>query len=180
MGELDLIDLQFISCDSVFDRYSFNPDKFEIFKMFLKSKFNDFNSELGYYQLNGTSIIIPELGFMFSDDHVKMMVKETLKRLLTINIKRKGAYAQVKSMKIKLVSNPVLDTIDNNTNWIEIKSAVDIDNLQFDINDFFTSVNSEDAVKQREDIEKRLKELAEREAQMKASKKNSKKEVENE
>lgn len=158
IGSIDLMGLQFVSADQVFDRYSLNPDKFSIYKSFLKLRLNNFNSELGYYGIKNTVLDIPEFGFKLSDENVIELVKETLKRMLLINIKRKGAFANVSSLKIKLVYDPLVDTMSSKDNWIEIKTQEDIDNLSFEVEDFYTEVNTENAKKLRADIEKAFKE----------------------
>ena len=70
IGSIDLQELQFVSCDLVFDRYAFNADQFNKFKAFLGTKMPNFVSELGYFQLKDSMIQIPEHGFKFSDENV--------------------------------------------------------------------------------------------------------------
>ena len=156
-GDIDLMNLQFITCDSIFDRYSFNPDKFDIFKSFLNKSLKSFNSELGYYQLKDSSILIPECGVLLSNENILDIVKLTLKNMLRINIKRKGAYAKLSSIKIKLVEDPTIDTYNNDNNWISLDSDVDVDNLNFDIEYFYEEVNIEKAKLSRLDFEEKIK-----------------------
>jgi hypothetical protein len=116
----------------------------------------DFNGELGYFQLKNSSIEIPEYGVMLSEENVVFLVKEALKRLLGVNIVRKGAYANVTSLKIKLVNDPLTDTLYNDNNWIQIANQQDIDNLNFEVHKYYELVNIEDAKKFREDFEAKI------------------------
>lgn len=176
MGDIDLMGLQFISCDSVFDRYSFNPDKYHLYKEFLSQKLPNFDSDLGYFQLKNTSIEIPEYGVLLSEENVVYLVKEALKKIFNINMKKKDSYAKIKSLKVKLVEKPIEDTFENEDDWVEIKSEEDIDALDINPHMFYESVDIEKAKKQREDIKQRMKlALDEEKKKDQEKKKNSKK-----
>lgn len=174
IGNVDLMKLQFISADQVFDRYGFNPDKFSMYKSFLSLRLKNFNSELGYYGIKDSALDIPEFGIKLSNENITELVKETLKKLISINIKRKGSFAKVSSLKIKLVFDPLKDTFSSKDNWIEIKSIEDIDNLSFEIEDFYTKVNIDEAKKLRENIENSLKEEQKKEKESIKEKKDKK------
>lgn len=156
IGNIDLMGLQFISCDSVFDRYSFNPDYYNLYKQFLCQKIPNFNSELGYYQQRNSSIEIPEYGVLLNEENVVYLVKESLKRLLAINIKRKDSYAKVVSLKIKWVEKPNQERFNNEDNWITISSDEDIDKLDFEPYMFYSLVDYDKAKKDRMEIEKEI------------------------
>jgi hypothetical protein len=172
IGNIDLMALQFVSCDQVYDRYCFNPDKFPIYKQFLQSKLPNFNSELGYYKLVGSSFDISEFGFKLTNENVLFLVKQTLKKLLGLSINRKGGFAKASSIKIKLVENPLNDTFNNEENWIEIKTESDIDNLDFVVEDFYSLTDTEFAKQQRIDVESRIKALEAAEKQKSKDKKD--------
>jgi len=158
-GNLDLTKLQFITCDNVFGRYSFNPDKFGLFKEFLTKNLPNFSSELDYYQLTGSAIDIPEYGVLLSNENVIFLVKEALKRMLGLNIKRKDAYARVSSLKIKFVENPLEDIFNNEYGWIELRNEQDVDSLDFEPQSFYNKVDLEEAKKLRKAIEDKKKEV---------------------
>jgi len=173
-GDIDLMKLQFVSTDQVFDRYAFNPDKFSMYKSFLKLRLNNFNSELGYYGIKNSVLDIPEFGIKLSSENVLDLVKETLKKLVAINIKRKGSFAKVSSLKMKLVFDPIKDTLSSKDGWIELNSFEDIDNLSFEIEDFYTEIDMVSAKKLREDIENSLKEEQKKEKEATKTKKEKK------
>ena len=156
-GNIDICQLQFISADQVFDRYAFNPDNFSMYKSFLDMRMENFNSVLGHYHLSNSIIDIPEYGIKLSNENILFLVKETLKKLLSLNIKRKGAFAKVSSLKIKLVENPVKDLMSIDEKWIELKSFEDIDNLNFEIQDFYELIDFEEAKAKRLSIEESFK-----------------------
>lgn len=156
-GNIDLMKLQFVSADQVFDRYAFNPDYFSMFKSFLSLRLKNFVSELGYYKIKGSALEIPEYGVKLSNENVLDLVKEILTKFININIKRKGSFAKVSKLKIKLVFDPLVDTFNSEDNWIEISTLEDINNLSMDITDFYELVDIDEAKKLRKDIELSLK-----------------------
>lgn len=158
-GNIDLMQLQFVSADQLFDRLAFDSDTYEMYKTFAKMRIPNFDSELGYYQLKNSIIEIPEYGIMLNSDNVQYLVKEALTRLLGLNIQKKDTFARVESLKIKLVYDPLVDTFDSGNNWIEIKNKSDIDNLSFSPEYFYEEVDMVIAKQLRADIEKVSKEL---------------------
>lgn len=155
-GAINLNQLQFVSCDEVFGRYQFSRDKLSLYTKFLRVYFPSFEPKLGYYQMNNSVVKIPELGFKFNNDEMLTLIKISLKKIFAMQCGRpsSGSYVKTSSLKIKLVSNPVIDTMENEDGWLELKSEEDIDNLNFEIADFYTLVDEEDAIVQREEIEK--------------------------
>jgi hypothetical protein len=151
-GVIDLSKLQFISADQVFDRYGLNPDKFSLWKQFMSLRLKNFNSNLGFYKLSTSVIDIPEQGVLFSNENVLDLVKDTLIRLLSLSIQRKGSYAKVNKLKIKLVYDPISDIKDNADSWIEIVSLEDINSLNFEVQEFYSLVDVEQAKLLRADI----------------------------
>ncbi len=175
IGDIDLMKLQFISCDSMFDRYSFNPDLYHLYKEFLKKRMPSFNSELGYYQLKNSIIQIPEYGVLLSNEDVVFLTKETLKRLINVNIKRKGSYARIKSLKVKLVNDPLVDTFENENDWISLKTTSDIDNLNFDVEYFYEATSLNIGESFRKEFEEKVEEAKRKEKEAKKASKKSKK-----
>jgi hypothetical protein len=186
LGTIDLMQLQFVSCDQVFDRYSFNPDMFNIYKTFLKTKFPSFDSELGYYQINGSSIEIPEYGFKLNNDNVLSLVRLMMAKLLTLNVRRKNAFVETAELEYKVVYDVFEDTFSNEDGWVTLKNASDISAINFDVQDFYVEEDKALAVQKREaitaDFEKRKSEAKEKEVGRKADvkeKNKAKKLVEN-
>lgn len=147
-GTIDLMQLQFIACDQGTDRYSFNPDRFELVKSYLKKRLPGFDSELGHYMIKNTYNEIAEHGFLLSEENVVFLVKETLKRMLTVNIRRRNSYAKTSGLKIKLVQDPLIHTEKSEDNWLELNTIEDINNLDFDIQYFYDLIDPNE-VKER-------------------------------
>jgi len=144
--------LEFLSCDPIFDRYSFNPDEYDILKKFLSGNLPNFSSELGYHTLKTSSIDVSEYGIKLSSENVMYLVKEALRRVLNINISRSTSYAKLSGLRIQLVS----DVLGNNE-WIDIKSMEDIDNLDFEVEEFYVLADESKVNDQRKVIEDSIK-----------------------
>jgi hypothetical protein len=180
-GFIDLMNLQFVSCDQVFDRYSFDPDLFNVYKKFMQSRMPSFDAELGYHQIKSSIIEIPEYGFKLSNENVNDLVRSLFKRMINMSIKRKDAYAQTSELQYKLVYDVIEDTIDSEDGWISIKSESDINSISIDVEDFYVPADAEKAIQQREALNneyERLKEKAREEK--KAKKEKTKKPTNNE
>ena len=170
IGNIDLMKLQFISCDQVFDRFAFNPDDFEIYKNFLKLSLPSFDSELGYYQISSSVIELSEYGVKLNNLSVVELVKGALQRMLEINIKKANAFAQTSNLQYKLVYDVIEDNFDNDDGWVTVKSLDDINNLTFEVEDFYVQEDTQKAIEKREFIEAELLKVRE-------SKKLAKKEI---
>ena len=156
-GFIDVQTLQFLSSDPIFDRYSFSSDDYEILKVFLNKTLPNFNNELGYYKLKTSCIDVSEYGIKLTNEQTVFLIKELLKRILSIKLLKATGYAKVDSLTIDLV----YDAIDNSKNeTIEIKSFKDIDSLDFEVEDFYILTDESEAKKQRIDIENSIKEMA--------------------
>jgi len=150
-GTIDIQQLQFMSCDQIFDRYGLNPDMFDVYKQFLQSKMPSFNSKLGYYRLATNTIEIPEYGFMFNNDDILTLVKVFFMNLLKMNIKRKDAFAQVESLEYKLIYDGLEDSISQD-GWVEVKNSSDINSINFIANDFYICEEEKEALLLRQAI----------------------------
>lgn len=167
-GFINIQSLEFISCDPIFDRYSFNSDDYNVLKFFLNKSLPNFNSDLGYYTLKTSAINVAEYGLKLTNEQIVYLIKETLKRILNINIVRATSYAKVESLKIELVT----DVINPKNNvWVEIKTEEDIDNLQFEVEEYYVLSDESEAKKQREEIENSLNEKLKKAAEEKKPKK---------
>ncbi len=167
-GFIDLMNLQFVSCDQIFDRSSFNPDLFEIYKKFLQTRIPSFNSELGYYQIKDSTIEIGEYGFKLSNDILIFLVKDLFKRMISMNIQRKDAYAKTTNLQYKLVYDVIEDTMESEDGWMTIRNESDIENLTFNSEDFYVPVDAEKEKEKRvlfelEYQKQKEKKIAERE-----------------
>lgn len=151
-GSISLQNLQFMSCDTVFDRYEFNSDNIDILNKVLGNTLPNFDSELGYYKLKSSSVNISEYGLKLNNENVLFLVKEVLKRISDISIMRNTSYANISKLRIKLVNSPLIDTYENQNGWIEINNVSDIDSLDFEVEDFYEYVEEEEALTERKEI----------------------------
>jgi hypothetical protein len=169
-GCVNLQSLELLSCDTIFDRISFNADDFEILKIFLTNNLPNFTPELGYHKLKTSSIDVAEYGVKLNGETILYLIKETFKRILNLSIERSTAYAKTDSLEIELVYDAV-DISKNKT--IKIKSMEDIDNLNFEVEEFYVLSDEIQSKEQRKTIEDTLKNLAK-----KKKEENDEKEVE--
>lgn len=175
-GIIDLEQLQFVSVDPIFDRFSFNPDYFETYKSFLGHRLKNFNSELGFYKLTTAINDIPEHGFKFSNENVNDLIKDFLMKVKKIFIKRKGSFAKTTKLEYKLVYDPLVDTFEKEDGWIEINSEKDI--VDIDVENYYVEHDTEKALELRaklnSEYEKNKKLKAEKKAEKSAAKKGVK------
>lgn len=150
MGSIDLMQLQFVSCDQIFDRYAFNPDMFSFYKQFLKTKLPTFDSELGYYQINNSIVELPEYGFKMSDTNIEILVREMFERLLKFSIKRKGSYVETSELEYKIVYDVIDDTFDDADGWVSIKNRNDLASISFNTEEFYLEQDSVMAKEKRD------------------------------
>ncbi len=180
IGNIDLMQLQFISCDQIFDRFSFNPDMFNIYKQFLKTKMSSFDSELGYYQIKNSIVELSEYGFKMSDENIQLLVRELFERLLKLNIKRKGSYAETAVLEYKIVYDVIEDTFANENGWVTISNRNDLNAITFNVEDFYVQEDTNLAKEKRALIEadynSRKLESKEKKAAKKEAKKKTKEE----
>jgi hypothetical protein len=167
-GFINIQNLEFLSCDPIHDKYAFNPDDYNILKFYLSKSLPNFNSDLGYYSLKTAQSDAPEYGVKLTNEQIVYLIKETLKRILNIKILRATAYAKVDSLKVELVTD--LFNSKNNQ-WFEIKSEEDIDNLQFEVEEYYVLSDESEAKKLREEAENLLKEKIKNSEEKKKSKK---------
>jgi hypothetical protein len=152
-GVIDLMKLQFISADQIFDRCSINPDSFDEYCKFLYFKLPNLNPTLGYYQQVYSDINIGERGFIFSNENIIFLVKFLFERLLTLEIKKANAYAHTFLLEYKLVYDPIEDTLDKEENWVPLTSKEDINNIQFETEFFYYLLEEKNEKEKRESLD---------------------------
>ena len=145
-GNIDTKNLQFISTDLFFDRLSMFPDWLEngMFDNCMTKHYGDkAQYKTGHFthQAQYLTKTICENGVLLSNDFTVYLIKETLKRLLRINIMRSTAYAKIKELRIRLVEDILMDDKEG---WITLKSDEDIDNLDFSVFEFYEKSTDED------------------------------------
>lgn len=170
-GFINVQNLQFLSADPIFDRYNFNADDFDVLKFFLSQTLPNFDSQLGYYALKTSTIDVSEYGIKLNNENVVYLIKENLKRILRLSIYRANGYAKIDTLKVQLVVNPINPSENV---WVEITSEEDIDNLSFDVEEYYTLSDESEAKKQREVIEASLKSIIDKKVADKKIKKESK------
>lgn len=153
-GSINLAEMQFVSADPQYDRFSFDPDKFELYKNNLKPRMSNFNSEMGDFQLKTSTIEIPEFGFKLSSENVLFLVKEFFKRFLMFSIEKRGGRAHMFELQYKVVVDPIEEINNKEENWITLHSQKDIDNINFQTEDFYILQDPKEIKKVKEEMKK--------------------------
>ena len=124
MGAVDLRELQFVSMSELYDRLAVIPDDYNSrYRPILEKHLNSKLADPGYFVIGSSAICTPEYGFVFSPEQQQILVREFFKRLLRTQVtKSAGGYAQITEVKIKYVSDPLIDRIDSSENWKTLKN----------------------------------------------------------
>lgn len=156
IGAIDLMQMQFVSCDQLFDRLAFNPDNFSNYSRFLSTKLPNFKSKLSYYQIKGSSIELPEYGFVFSKENVVFLTKDLFRKMLNLKISKASAYAEVINIQYKLVYDPFENKLNSVDGWNNLTKEA-IENLDFETEDFYTEYDFSKAEELRLELEEKAK-----------------------
>ena len=175
-GSINPKTLQFISTDLFFDRLAMFPDwlKNGMFDNCMTKHYGDkAQYKTGHFthQAQYLTKTICENGVLLNNDFTVYLIKETLKRLLRINIIRSTAYAKIKELKIRLVDDILMDEEEG---WITLNSDADIDNLDFSVFEYFEETTDED-FNERKIIEEEYKKISEENKKEQDAKSKSKK-----
>lgn len=178
-GYIDLLELSFISVDQFYDRKYFSEDDYTIFKEYFEKKFGSQLGEVKFYQKRNDVLNMPERGILLTEEQVKHLLRFYIRRLINLEIRRRKAYANVSSLRMKpfYVGDLVID--NNGDNYIDLKSydAVDefVDGLSIDYD--YVEVDTEEATNLRKDIvDKQMEMKATSDAKKKEKKTTTKKE----
>jgi hypothetical protein len=136
-GVIDVGELGFISVSEIHDRVNFDSDYADKYRLMLGEKLGSEVSEVGFYNKTGDAYNIPEQGILLNPEQVKSLVLDILKRLARFNITRAvTGFAKTTSLSIKFVSDPLEDTFEDESGWVEIFNkkfnSAALDNVSFD------------------------------------------------
>lgn len=176
-GNIDIMQLQFISLSELFDRQSFNPDSYKLFNTFLKTRLSKFDSESEpeYYLIDNSVSDVPELGITLNNECIVDLTKEFFKKLMSLHIKRKGAYAKTNNVQYKLVYDCIEDTFDSEDGWVTIpKNSEEIDNITFIPHTFYIKQDKCKAQQIVDGIKKQMSDAKDEALKNKADKKDKK------
>jgi len=181
-GQIDMKALQFISADPCFDRLAINSDMIdsgEVDVIFSNHYGKKANVDYGIFSSMGnfSSNSYGEYGIKLNNELCEVIVKHTLKNILSMNINRNNAYAATSGLKIKLVDNiiGVGQKMEDDDNWIELKSEADVDALNLkDIFSFYEKA-TDDEVKERDKMIARHDAASGKRKEEKSSKKEGRK-----
>lgn len=170
-GVINLKELSFASLDYRHDRESLLESDLKEATELYKENFNGFTPELKYYTQKGSKVFLPERGFVFSNEAVVDMVKFYLTNLLFASVKRKKAFLDVTEVQIKLVEDPFTDVYNDENGWITLDLNT-IKGLDFNVFEFYESVDDEEAKAVLEPLDALKKVKKEKKAEEKKEKRD--------
>lgn len=128
-GAIDVGELAFISLSDVHDRLNFDVDYAARYRELLKGRMGSEIPEPAFFQKNGDAYDIPENGILLTQEQVKFLATDILRRLALFNIIRTvTGNARTTSVSIKIVTNPLEDLFNDPNGWVEI-----FDGKKFDV-----------------------------------------------
>lgn len=144
VGFIDLMQLQFLSCDAAYDRMALLSDDIERYVNIFKQHHPSLNVNIGYYQIKNSVFNLPEYGVLFSNDDILFFVKKFFKNMLSFNIAKSGSYAKIKSISYKLIYDTVANLDDEDGGWVNIRNINDVNAIDFVSETFYTQTNPTD------------------------------------
>lgn len=165
-GGIDLKQMQFVSDDDYLGRVGFKSEWLEgetpLLDIVFKQHYGYVPYKVGCFTSTKNTFVksIAEHGIRFDNDFIVLLVRETLKRLLGVFIKRAGAYAATSSLEIKFVEDGIRDIFDSEDGWIKI-TADNVDKIDFEVDDFYEEADADAVAKQREEQAEKIKQLKE-------------------
>lgn len=147
-GVIDLKTLSFISADEKFDRMGLFTEWIDngLIDKVMKSHYGeDAQYETGFFVSNAKYLTntFAECGVRIGDDVVTKLVRYILRSLLGIDIRRNNAWARTVSLEVKIVNNPLEDTFDDESGWVNVNEG-DIDSLVIKCDDFYHKATEEE------------------------------------
>lgn len=126
-GNIDVAGLRFISCSEQAGRPAFPEDKLDEYFESLERRFGhgDIGTK-GMFKIGASHT--PESGIMLSEGLTSHIIREFLKALLSVSIRRATSYVKTEKLLVRPM-NTVVDFPNDEEGWIEVNSIEDIDAL---------------------------------------------------
>ncbi|MCX5814286.1 MAG: hypothetical protein NT178_17340 [Proteobacteria bacterium] len=177
-GAINLADLQFIPLSDTFDRMAVNPDDFKsLYRPHLENSVGSKVNDPGFYMINSAVNAVPEEGVLLNQDQTTLLVNEFFKRLLSLTITRNASgYANLSSLQIKFVHDPITDKMDDEAGWNLVRKVDDIKLKPEEIVVAFSKVSKEKAESLMEDMAAQMAKAKEVKKESKDKKAKAKKE----
>lgn len=157
-GAINIDELRFIPMSEVHGRLAVNPDLYDIYSKYLSNHLGEIPMPAYYHK--STYDEFPEYGILLSDEQVIKLVNEIIKRLAFINIDKRTAYTHTEAITIKIVNEPLYDTMNSPDGWITIKSNTDrfdLSKVNFTPSTCYVKVDEKLAIQQIKEVEEIIK-----------------------
>ena len=130
---VDFRQLKFISIDENYDRVSLSIKDVEPFIKSIESRYGEGSAIFGNWGTTQTNLVGEE-GIVLSDKVVLNILREVMKKILSINIIRSGSYAKTSFVKIALGYQGDEINTKHEPKFVEINSIKDYDMLMENAN----------------------------------------------
>jgi hypothetical protein len=143
-GAIDLNLLQFISMSQMYDRLAFNPDYLEDYRVGLKNTLGSEAPTRGWYIYKTASNGLPEEGLLLTQEQVVVLVREFFTRLLRLCIIRGGGgYAKLENLRVKHISDPIIDLSSDESGYYPVKSVGDLQLKPENVEVFYQQISDQ-------------------------------------
>lgn len=128
--------LQFISIDDNYDRLSMTEKDVNGFIEIINKRYGDNNAEYGNWGTSNLNLI-GEQGIVLSNKVVTNIIRETIKKILSIDVRRASSYAKTAGVRvaigyagdsIDLLAKPNFETINSISDYDKI-----VENIEFGV-----------------------------------------------
>jgi len=144
-GVIDLNLLQFVSLSEMYDRLAVHPDYLDKYQEALTRTLGSKAPEKGWYTLSTATNGLPEEGLLLCQDQVVFLVKEFIRRLLSLHIARSNGWAKIEKVELKHVIDPIQDIRDDASGWYTVRETKDVRLTPADVTVFFDAVSEQEA-----------------------------------
>jgi len=144
-GVIDLNLLQFVSLSEMYDRLAVHPDYVEKYQDALTRTLGSKAPAKGWYMLSTATNGLPEEGMLLNQEQVVFLVKEFIKRLLSLHIARSNGWAKIEKVELKHVVDPIQDIRDGAAGWYTVQETKDVRLTPADVTVFFNAVSEQEA-----------------------------------
>lgn len=177
LGAIDISELGFISMSEVHDRLSFDSDYCSKYSDKLSKRLGSDIPQSSFFIKDKDLYCIPEQGIKLTEEQVKMLVTDIVKRLCLFSVSRcSTGFAKTTELKVKFVNNAIEDLIDNEEGWVTVFDSKKIDLSCFDSQVYESNYTQVDLIEQaKQEVDSYKKKYGYTEEKKKSSTKTKKK-----
>lgn len=184
-GAIDIKELQFVSMSQAYDRLAVDRDMCGKlgYRELLSGALGSEVEDVHYYVMKNSVLRTVEEGILLTQAQTLKLIKELVKRILSLRIQRAKGYAQISGLEMKAIIDPLPDFLDDESGWKRIAYPEDLKLNPEHIEVFYEQVSQEEAEAAEAkaiELQKKMAEQRQKENKSRKAKKGTKKEEEEE